>query len=117
MVDRAKDMIVLGGENAYSSGLENAIAQMSEVSTYAVIGVLNDTFGECVHTILVFPSGMTVTQEQERENCRELIASIKYPRSVQFRDRLPRKAAEIPVARALLRRARTTHQLIVTSCP
>lgn len=92
-VDRLKDMIVTGGENVYSAEVENAIAQMPEVSMSAVIGIPHETFGEQVHAVVVIRPGAALTEQAVTEHCRTLIAGYKCPRSVEFRDQLPVSAA------------------------
>lgn len=92
-VDRLKDMIVTGGENVYSAEVENAIAQLPEVSMSAVIGIPNDTFGEQVHAVIVLRAGAVLTAQAVIEHCRSVIAGYKCPRSVEFRDQLPLSAA------------------------
>jgi acyl-CoA synthetase (AMP-forming)/AMP-acid ligase II len=92
-VDRLKDMIVTGGENVYSSEVENAIAQMPEVSMSAVIGIPNDAFGEQVHAVIVLRADAVLTAQAVTEHCKTLIAGYKCPRSVEFRKQLPLSAA------------------------
>ena len=93
MVDRVKDMIITGGENVYSGEVENAIAQLPEVSMSAVIGIPNDNFGEQVHAVIVLRPGAALTAPAVIDHCRSLIAGYKCPRSVEFRDQLPLTAA------------------------
>jgi acyl-CoA synthetase (AMP-forming)/AMP-acid ligase II len=92
-VDRLKDMVITGGENVYSGEVENAIAQMPEVSMSAVIGIPDDAFGERVHAVIVLRPGATLTAQAVTDHCRTLIAGYKCPRSVEFRDQLPLTAA------------------------
>ncbi|MDR0246525.1 MAG: long-chain-fatty-acid--CoA ligase [Burkholderia sp.] len=93
VVDRVKDMIVTGGENVYSAEVENAIAQMPQVSQSAVIAVPDEQFGERVHAVIVLCPGEVLTEEAVIQHCRSLIAGYKVPRSVEFRDSLPTAAA------------------------
>ena len=93
VVDRVKDMIVTGGENVYSAEVENAIAQLPEVSMVAVIGVPDDQWGERVHALIVRREGAALEAEQVIAHCRAQIAGYKCPRSVEFRDALPVSAA------------------------
>ncbi|SEB24729.1 long-chain fatty acid--CoA ligase [Variovorax sp. YR216] len=93
IVDRIKDMIVSGGENVYSAEVENAIAQHPAVAMCAVIGVPHERWGEAVHAIVVSRPGAEVDEEAVRSHCRELIASYKCPKSVEFRDALPLSSA------------------------
>jgi acyl-CoA synthetase (AMP-forming)/AMP-acid ligase II len=89
VVDRMKDMIVSGGENVYSAEVENAIADMPQVSMCAVIAVPDEQWGERVHAVIVPRAGETLTAEQVIAHCRARIAAYKAPRSVEFRDELP----------------------------
>jgi acyl-CoA synthetase (AMP-forming)/AMP-acid ligase II len=94
LVDRAKDMIVTGGENVYSAEVENAIASHAAVAQVAVIGIPDDQWGEAVHAVVVLKSGSTVTAEEIIAHARAAIAGYKAPKSVSFRDEpLPLSAA------------------------
>jgi acyl-CoA synthetase (AMP-forming)/AMP-acid ligase II len=86
-------MIVSGGENVYSAEVENAISQLPEVSTCAVIGVPDEVWGERVHAVVVLRAGMALTEEAVFAHCRSLIAGYKCPRSVEYRAELPLSAA------------------------
>ncbi|MGC3985039.1 MAG: long-chain fatty acid--CoA ligase [Pseudorhodoferax sp.] len=89
VVDRLKDMVVTGGENVYSAEVENAIAQLPEVSMCAVIGVPDDQWGERVHAVVVLRPGQALTAEALIAHCKDLIAGYKCPRSVAFVDAIP----------------------------
>jgi acyl-CoA synthetase (AMP-forming)/AMP-acid ligase II len=89
VVDRLKDMIVTGGENVYSTEVENAVAAHPAVANCAVIAVPNDLWGERVHAIVVRKPGTGVTEEQIRDHAKTLIAGYKAPRTVEFVDVLP----------------------------
>jgi acyl-CoA synthetase (AMP-forming)/AMP-acid ligase II len=89
LVDRAKDMIISGGENVYSAEVENALVQHEAVAACAVIGVPNEQWGESVHACIVCRPGMQVSAEELGAHCRRLIAGYKCPRSIDFVDSLP----------------------------
>ncbi|MBO9641725.1 MAG: long-chain fatty acid--CoA ligase [Pseudacidovorax sp.] len=93
VVDRLKDMIVSGGENVYSAEVENAIAQLPQVSMCAVIGVPDERWGERVHAVLVLREGQSLDEAEVIAHCRAHIAGYKCPRSVEFRSTLPLSAA------------------------
>ena len=94
LVDRAKDMIVTGGENVYSAEVENAIASHPCVAQVAVIGIPDDQWGEAVHAVVVPVPGSTLTAEEIITHARTAIAGYKAPKSVSFRDEpLPMSAA------------------------
>lgn len=90
LVDRLKDMVVSGGENIYSTEVENAIARHPAVATCVVIGIPSEKWGEAVHAVLILRAGMTATAEEIIEHCRKNLTGYKCPRSVEFRtDPLP----------------------------
>jgi long-chain acyl-CoA synthetase len=88
LLDRVKDMIVSGGENVYSTEVENAISKHPDVATCAVIGIPHEHWGEAVHAIVVLKRGCTLTAEALRAYCKTLIANYKCPTSVEFRDQI-----------------------------
>ena len=85
IVDRLKDMIISGGENVYSSEVENAISVMEGVREVAVIAVPDPKWGERVHAVVVPREGVTLTEDAVRDHCRTLISGYKCPRSVEIR--------------------------------
>ncbi len=89
IVDRIKDMVVTGGENVYSTEVENAILSLEGVAQCAVIGVPDREWGERVHAVLVMQPGAQADAERVMAHCRALIAGYKCPRSVEFRSELP----------------------------
>jgi acyl-CoA synthetase (AMP-forming)/AMP-acid ligase II len=94
LVDRAKDMIVTGGENVYSAEVENAIASHSDVAQVAVIGIPDEAWGEAVHAVVVVLPGRDPTAEEIIAHARRSIAGYKAPKSVSFRhEPLPMSAA------------------------
>ncbi len=84
IVDRAKDMIISGGENVFSVEVEGAIYEHPGVQECAVIGVPSEQWGEAVHAVVVPKPNVTLTAEEIIEHCRERIAGYKQPRSVSF---------------------------------
>ena len=82
LVDRAKDMIISGGENVYCTEVEEALFKHPMVLEATVFGIPHDTWGEAVHAVIV-PRG-EVTAESIIEHCRQLIAGYKVPRSISF---------------------------------
>jgi len=84
LVDRAKDMIVSGGENVYCSEVEEALYKHPAVLEAAVFGVPDDDWGEAVHAFIV--PRETVTEKELVDYCRTLIAGYKIPRSMTFTD-------------------------------
>ena len=86
LVDRVKDMIVTGGENVYSSEVENAVASHEAVGQVAVIGIPSEQWGEAVLAIVVLNPGASATEDELKAWCKERIAGYKVPKSVEFRE-------------------------------
>ena len=94
IVDRAKDMIISGGENVYTTEVENAVYSHPAVLEAAAFGIPHDTWGEAVHVEVVLRPGATVTEAELIAHCRTLIGGYKVPRSVGLRtDPLPKSGA------------------------
>lgn len=93
IVDRRKDMIVSGGENIYSTEVENALYTHPAVLEVAVIGVPDDKWGEAVKAVVVVRPGHSVTAEELIAHCKENLASYKAPKSVDFVEALPKSGA------------------------
>jgi long-chain acyl-CoA synthetase len=106
LVDRAKDMIISGGENVYSVEVEDAIASHPAVLQVAVIGIPHETWGEAVHAVVVVKPGCEVSEQEIIGHARATIAGYKVPRSVELRtDPLPLSAA----MKVLKRELRAAH--------
>ncbi len=86
LVDRTKDMIVTGGENVYSTEVEQAVASHPAVAQVAVIGIPHDLYGEAVHAVVVLKPDASATEDELIAHCRGLIAGYKVPKSVSFRE-------------------------------
>jgi long-chain acyl-CoA synthetase len=92
LVDRAKDMIVSGGENIYSTEVEDALASHPAVEEVAVFGVPDPHWGESVYAVVY--ATQPVSSEDLVAHCRERIAGFKVPRRVELRtEPLPKSAA------------------------
>ncbi|MCB0980826.1 MAG: AMP-binding protein [Acidimicrobiaceae bacterium] len=85
LVDRVKDMIVTGGENVYSTEVENALATHPAVLQVAVIGIPSEQWGEAVHAIVVLREGAAASEQELIDHAREWIAGYKVPKSIEFR--------------------------------
>jgi acyl-CoA synthetase (AMP-forming)/AMP-acid ligase II len=92
LVDRAKDMIVSGGENIYSVEVERALLRHSSVATAAVIGAPDAKWGEKVIAFVVRTPGTNATAEDLKHHCREFLAGYKVPKEILFDDALPTTA-------------------------
>ena len=104
LTDRLKDMIVTGGENVYSTEVENALASHPAVQEVAVIGIPSDIWGETVHAIVVLKKNGKATAQELIDHARTSLAGFKVPKSVEFRDGpLPLSGAFKPLKRELRR--------------
>jgi acyl-CoA synthetase (AMP-forming)/AMP-acid ligase II len=93
LTDRKSYMIISGGVNIYPQETENLLALHPKVADVAVIGVPNDDFGEEVKAVVELAEGVEPGPDLEREliaYCREHLADVKCPRTVDFVDELPR---------------------------
>ncbi len=90
IVDRAKDMIISGGENIYSVQVEEAISKHEAVLESAVIGIPDDEWGESVKAYVVLKPGESATEEEIIETAKANLASYQKPRFVEFIDELPK---------------------------
>jgi acyl-CoA synthetase (AMP-forming)/AMP-acid ligase II len=90
IVDRKKDMIVTGGENVYSTEVENVLYMHPAVLEAAVVGVPDPKWGEAVKAIVVLKKGHEATEEEIIAFCRENIAHYKAPKSVDLINELPK---------------------------
>jgi long-chain acyl-CoA synthetase len=84
IVDRAKEMIVSGGENVYSGEVEAAIYELREVKEAAVFGIPDEKWGELVAAAIVLRQGMNLSVEKVQQYCKTRIASYKIPRHIEF---------------------------------
>ena len=89
IVDRAKDMIVSGGENIYSAEVENVLSLHPGVAGVAVIGVPDARWGEAVKALVIPRQGETFTEAALIDFCRARLAAYKTPKSIEFVDEFP----------------------------
>ncbi|WP_144999233.1 AMP-binding protein [Kocuria marina] len=90
--DRAKDIIISGGENISSIEVEQALYSHPDVADVAVVGVAHEKWGERPVAHVVRVNGSTVTEEELRDHVRNQLSGFKVPDSVVFSDELPRTA-------------------------
>ncbi|MCL6612596.1 MAG: long-chain-fatty-acid--CoA ligase [Peptococcaceae bacterium] len=93
LVDRKKDMIITGGENVYSTEVEQVLYEYPGVLEAAVIGTPNPVWGETVTAIICPKPGVTLSAEDIRSFCMKKLADYKVPRIFRFTDLLPRNAS------------------------
>jgi long-chain acyl-CoA synthetase len=94
IVDRAKDMVIRGGENVYCSEVEAAIYHHDAVMEAIVFGVPDDRLGEEVAACLVLKDGASLTADELRDFLKGNLAAYKIPSKVWFRtEPIPRNAS------------------------
>ncbi|WNF00916.1 long-chain fatty acid--CoA ligase [Streptomyces luomodiensis] len=93
LVDRAKDMIISGGENIYPAEIENLLYEHPAVGDCAVIGVRDDTWGEVPRAVVVLAPGVRASAEDILASLEGRLARYKIPKSLVFTDALPRSGA------------------------
>jgi len=89
IVDRKKDMIIRGGFNVYPREVEEVLYAHPAIVEAAVIGVPHPSHGEEVKAVVALAPGATLSADELIAFTRERLAAYKYPRIVEFRDRLP----------------------------
>ena len=89
IVDRKKDLILVSGFNVYPNEVEDAVSRLDAVLEAAVIGVPDARSGEAVRAYVV-RRDESLTAEQVIAHCRTLLTDYKVPRTVVFRDELPK---------------------------
>jgi long-chain acyl-CoA synthetase len=104
IVDRAKDMIIRGGENVYCVEVEAALHEHPAVADCAVIGVPHPVLSEEVGAVIVLRPGMDVAADELSRHVRERLAAFNTPTRYWFRsEELPRN----PAGKILKRELRT----------
>ncbi|MCU1345709.1 MAG: putative acyl-CoA synthetase, long-chain fatty acid:CoA ligase [Acidimicrobiia bacterium] len=91
--DRAKDMIISGGVNIYPAEVEAVLTGHPAVGDVAVIGIPNAEWGEEVKAVVELTGGYQPSDDLAAElmqYCQERLAKYKCPRTVEFREQLPR---------------------------
>ena len=103
LVDRSKDMIVSGGENVYSSEVEEVLYQHPSVLEAAVFGVLDEKWGEAVYAAVhLRPGAESATPDELIAFCRESLGGYKVPKGIDLHDEvLPKSGPGKFLKRAL----------------
>ena len=93
LVDRAKDMLIRGGENIYCIEVENALYDHPAVMDASVVGIPHKVLGEEVGAVVQLKPGKAVTQDELRAHVASQLAAFKVPVEIIFQDEpLPRNA-------------------------
>jgi long-chain acyl-CoA synthetase len=94
IVDRAKDMVIRGGENVYSVEVEGVLFEHPDVADVGVIGIPHRELGEEVGAVVVLRPGATTTVEELQQHVAKSLATFKVPAHIYLREGpLPRNPA------------------------
>jgi len=105
ITDRKRDLIISGGFNIFPFEVESALMKHPAIQDAAVIGVPDPKWGEAVKACVQLKPGMTLSEAEVVAWCKELVGSMKAPKSVDFIASLPRS----PVGKVLKRELRAPY--------
>jgi acyl-CoA synthetase (AMP-forming)/AMP-acid ligase II len=106
ILDRAKDMIVTGGEKVFSAEVEAVIAELPAVREVAVYGSPDPQWGERVTACVVLKPGESLSSDELTAHCRQSLAGFKCPRRIEFsKGELPKDGAGKILKRVLRERS------------
>ncbi len=92
IVDRKKDMIIVGGFNVYPRDVEEVLYQHPKVLEAVVAGIPDPKSGEIVKAYVVLKPGETTTAEEISRFCEDKLTGYKRPKQIEFRESLPKTA-------------------------
>lgn len=104
IVDRAKDIIISGGENIASVEVENALYAHPAVLECAVVAEADEKWGEVPKAVVALKPNTTASAEELIDFCRGRLAKFKLPRIVQFVNELPKTGSGKILKRELRRK-------------
>jgi long-chain acyl-CoA synthetase len=112
ITDRKKDMILVSGFNVYPNEVESVLATLPGVVECGVVGMPDAKSGEAVKAVIV-RADAGITEAAVIAHCRAHLAGYKVPRSVEFRDALPKS----PIGKILRRELREAEAADRTTPP
>ncbi len=92
IVDRKKDMVIIGGYNVYPREVDEILFEHPKVSEAITAGIPDDYYGEILKGYVVLKEGETATEEEILDFCRKKLVKYKVPRRIEFRSELPKSA-------------------------
>jgi acyl-CoA synthetase (AMP-forming)/AMP-acid ligase II len=92
LIDRAKDMIIRGGENIYPKEIESVVYQLPQIAEAAVVGRTHSVYGEEPVLFVSLNSGADIATEQIDEHVRTSLSKYKVPVGITILDGLPKNA-------------------------
>jgi long-chain acyl-CoA synthetase len=103
IVDRKKELIKPGGFQVWPREVEEAIMSNPKVLEVGVGGIPDPKSGETVKAWVVLKPGESITEEQLKDYCKEILAPYKVPRYIEFRTELPKTTVGKILRRELVR--------------
>jgi len=113
ITDRKKDVIVRGGYNISPREVEEVLITHPKIAEAALAAVVDKRGRETVKAFIVPEESMEVTTQEILEFCREHLADYKIPKTIEFRDTLP-KSATGKILRKELRDEHAADQRLIT---
>jgi long-chain acyl-CoA synthetase len=102
IIDRKKDMCIVGGYNVAPREIDEVLAEHPKVLEAVAVGVPHGTRGEIIKAFIVPRAGETITKQEIIGHCRKKLAVYKVPRLVEIRSELPKSAVGKILRRILL---------------
>jgi len=102
IIDRKKDMCIVGGYNVAPREIDEVLAEYPKVYEAIAVGVPHGTRGEVIKAYIVPKAGETITRQEIISHCRKKLAVYKVPRLVEIRSGLPKSAVGKILRRILL---------------
>lgn len=101
IVDRKKDLIIVGGFNVYPREVEEVLFEHRDVVEAAVLGMPDDDFGEEVQAYVVLKESASLNEEELIAFCAKKLAKYKVPKQIQFMNELPKNSTGKVLKRSL----------------
>jgi acyl-CoA synthetase (AMP-forming)/AMP-acid ligase II len=92
LLDRAKDVIITGGNNVYPREVEEVLVTHPDVANVVVVGVPDAYWGEAVHAVIQLEPGREVTRDELLALCGARLAGYKKPKTIDFVEAFPQNA-------------------------
>jgi fatty-acyl-CoA synthase len=93
ILGRIDDMIIRGGENVYPREIEDFLYKHEKIKDVAIVGVPSEKYGEEVFAFIQLKEGVTATEEEIKEFCKDKISRFKIPKYIKFVDKFPMTAS------------------------
>ncbi|MBX9726047.1 MAG: long-chain fatty acid--CoA ligase, partial [Rickettsiales bacterium] len=109
IVDRLKEMIIVGGYNVYPRNVEEEIYAHPAVAECAVIGLEHPTRGQMIKAYIVLKEGGTLDEAELKAHLKPRITAYALPHAVEFRSELPKNNIGKILKRALVEEEKKKH--------